>query len=93
VPRVGREISSFPPFIVDNFRFEMNNDDEIVADGPRPRSVRQDDAFCDRMLWAIAAGLENAPVGVVSTPGTKNPKYIPTEPRPPVSSQRAMEDA
>jgi hypothetical protein len=29
---------------------------------------------------AIAAGLESAPIGVVTTPGTKNPKYVPTEP-------------
>ena len=86
---MGREIPSFPPFIVDNFRFEMSDDNEIAAD----HSLRQDYAFCDRMLWAIAAGLENAPVGVVSTPGTKNPKYVPTEPMPLVSSQRAMEDA
>ena len=69
----------------------MNSDDKIAAD--EPQSLRQDYAFCDRMLWAIAAGLENAPVGVVTAPGTKNPKYIPTKPRPLVSSQRAMEDA
>ena len=40
-----------------------------------------DDAFCSRMCAAIAAGLESAPIGVVTTPGTKNPKYVPTEPR------------
>jgi hypothetical protein len=40
-----------------------------------------DDAFCTRMRMAIAAGLESAPIGVVTTPGTKNPKYVPTEPR------------
>jgi hypothetical protein len=50
-----------------------------------------DDAFCNRMCAAIAAGLESAPIGVVTTPGTKNPKYLPTEPRPLASSQRAME--
>ena len=33
-----------------------------------------DDAFCARMLKAIKAGLENAPIGVVTTPGTQNPK-------------------
>jgi hypothetical protein len=33
-----------------------------------------DKAFCTRMLAAIEAGLEKAPVGVVTTPGTKNPK-------------------
>jgi hypothetical protein len=52
-----------------------------------------DDAFCNRMCAAIQAGLESAPIGVVTTPGTKNPKYIPTEPPPLVSSQRDMESA
>jgi hypothetical protein len=53
-----------------------------------------DEAFCARMLAAIEAGLESAPIGVVTTPGTKNPKYVPTEPRPlVVSSQRNMEYA
>jgi hypothetical protein len=44
------------------------------------------------MLAAIEAGLESAPIGVVTTPGTKNPKYVPTKPRL-VSSQRDMEHA
>ena len=45
-----------------------------------------DEAFCARMLEAIEAGLESAPIGVVTTPGTKNPKYVPTKhPRPLVS--------
>jgi hypothetical protein len=43
--------------------------------------TRMDDAFCARMRAAIEAGLESAPIGVVTTPGTKNPKYLPTEPR------------
>jgi hypothetical protein len=44
------------------------------------------EAFCARMLAAIEAGLESATVGVVTTPGTKNPKYVPTKhPRPLVS--------
>jgi hypothetical protein len=51
------------------------------------------EAFCARMRMAIAAGLESAPIGVVTTPGTKNPKYVPTEPRPLVSSQRDVEHA
>ena len=38
-----------------------------------------DEAFCARMRRAIAAGLENAPIGVITTPGTSNPKYVPTE--------------
>ena len=45
------------------------------------RLTRMDDAFCARMRAAIAAGLESAPVGVITTPGTKNPKYVSTEPR------------
>jgi hypothetical protein len=52
-----------------------------------------DDAFCARMRIAIAARLESASIGVVTTPGTKNPKYLPTEPRPLVSSQRDAEHA
>ncbi len=45
------------------------NDDEIDMD----------EAFCARMRAAIAAGLESAPDGVVTTPGTKNPRYVPTK--------------
>jgi hypothetical protein len=48
-------------------------------------------AFCARMHAAIAAGLESAPIGVVTTPGTKNPKYVPAKPLPLASSQRAVE--
>ena len=54
--------------------------------------IAMDEAFCLRMR-AIEAGLENASIGVVTTPGTKNPRYVPTEPRPLVSSQRDMEHA
>jgi hypothetical protein len=56
-----------------------------------PSHFDMDDAFCIRMCDAIAAGLESAPIGVVTAPGTKNPKYVPTEPLPLPSSQRAME--
>jgi len=49
-----------------------------------------DEAFCARMHAAIAAWLENAPIGVVSTPGTKNPKRVPAKPLP-VASSRAVE--
>jgi hypothetical protein len=38
-----------------------------------------DHAFCARMYKAIVAGLESAPIGVITTPGTKSPKYVPTE--------------
>ena len=72
-----------------------DNDDEIQADVTNGKStqIERDEAFCARMRGAIAAGLENAPIGVVTTPGTKNPEYVPTEPRPLASSQRDMEHA
>jgi hypothetical protein len=45
-------------------------------------------------LWVIGGhGLENAPIGVVTTPGTKNSKYVPAKPLPLPSSQSAMEHA
>ena len=45
-----------------------------------------DEAFCARMRKAIEAGLEKAPVGVATTPGTKKPKYVPAAPWPLSSS-------
>jgi hypothetical protein len=86
------------PFIIDKPQMaEMTNsdDDEIhprLSNGGRTH-FDMDEAFCGRMRAAIAAGLENAPIGVVTTPGTKNPKYVPTEPRPLASSQRDLEHA
>ena len=65
----------------------MSDDDEVRL------SNCMDDAFCAAMRAAIEAGLESAPIGVITTPGTKNPKYLATEPRPLVSSQRYMEHA
>jgi hypothetical protein len=50
-----------------------------------------DEAFCARMRAAIEVGLESAPIGIITTPGTKNPKYLPTEPRPLPSSLGAMD--
>ena len=63
----------------------MNDDDiqgiaeteSAVAYG-RHSHFDMDEAFCARMLRAIAAGRENAPIGVVTTSGTKNPIYVPT---------------
>ena len=66
----------------------MSDDNEISR-----LANRMDDAFCVAMRAAIAAGLENAPIGVVTTPGTRTPRYVPAEPSPLASSQRAMEDA
>ena len=71
------------------------DDDEIhprLSNGGQ-NHCDMDEAFCARMRKAIEAGLERAPIGVVTTPGTKNPKYVPTEPLPLPSSQRAMEHA
>jgi hypothetical protein len=70
----------------------MGNQDESdpnLTNGRRSRKM--DEAFCARMRAAIEAGLESAPIGVVTTPGTNNPKYVPTEPLPLPSSQRQME--
>jgi hypothetical protein len=69
------------------------DDDEIHLHVTYASHLDMDEAFCARMRAAIAAGLENAPIGVVTTPGTKNPKYVPAEPLPLPSSQRAMEHA
>jgi hypothetical protein len=60
----------------------VGDDDEIHLHGTYVSHWQMDDAFCDRMLAAIEAGLESAPIGVVTTPGTQNPKYIPAEPWP-----------
>ena len=71
----------------------IDNDDEVqssLTNGGRSY-FDMDAAFCARMRKAIEAGLEKAPIGVVTTPGTKNPKYVPTEPRPLASSQRDLE--
>jgi len=45
-----------------------------------PSHFEMDEAFCSRMRMAIEAGLESAPIGVTTTPGTKKPKYVPAEP-------------
>jgi hypothetical protein len=73
----------------------MIDDDEIQSrlTNGGPAYFEMNEAFCARMLAAIEAGLESAPIGVATTPGTKNPKYVPREPRPLVSSQRDMEHA
>jgi hypothetical protein len=63
----------------------MSDDDEVrslLANA----YLAMDDAFCARMRRAIVAGLESAPIGIVTTPGTQTPKCIPAEPRPPASS-------
>ena len=59
----------------------MSDDDETHLHGIYANHLVMDDAFCARLRAAIAAGLESAPIGIITTPGTKNPKYVPTEPR------------
>jgi hypothetical protein len=61
----------------------MSDDDEFprvaeierAANG-KPSHLQMDDAFCNRMRAAIATGLESAPIGVITTPGTQNPRYV-----------------
>jgi hypothetical protein len=48
----------------------------------RPSHFDMDAACCGRMHAAAAAGLESAPTGVVTTPGTKNP-FVPGGAFPP----------
>jgi hypothetical protein len=63
---------------------------ERITNG-KPSYFDMEAALCARMHTAIAAGLESAPIGVITTPGTKNPKYVPTEPSPLTSSLGGME--
>jgi hypothetical protein len=69
----------------------MGDDDEIHLHVTYASHLDMDEAFCARMRIAIAAGLENAPIGVVTTPGTKKPKYVLPEHRPLVSSLGPMD--
>jgi len=69
----------------------MNDDDETRLRGVYASHLVMDAAFCARMRAAIAAGLEIAPVGVITTPGTKNPKYVRTE-LPPLASSLSDKD-
>ena len=57
----------------------MGDDDQTHLHVTYASHFDMDVAFCARMRRAIAAGLENAPIGVITTPGTSNPKYVPTE--------------
>jgi hypothetical protein len=64
------------------FRRTMGDDEVQSHETNGTRHFDMDEAFCARMRMAIAAGLENAPIGVITTPGTKNPRYLATEPSP-----------
>jgi hypothetical protein len=56
----------------------MNDNDQIQSSltNGGPGYFEMNEAFCARMRKAIEAGLESAPIGIVTTPGTKNPKYV-----------------
>ena len=56
-----------------------DDDDEIHLHVTYASYFDMDEAFCARMRMAIAAGLETAPIGVVTTPGTRKPKYFLAE--------------
>ena len=58
----------------------MSDDDETHLHVTYASHWDMDVAFCARLRAAIAAGLESAPIGVVTTPGTQKPKYVSTEP-------------
>ena len=85
----------FPSLIDKPPNGEMTDDDEIqssLTNGGRSY-FDMDEAFCARMRKAIEAGLEKAPIGIITTPGTKNPKYVPTKPWPVASAKPDMEHA
>jgi hypothetical protein len=69
----------------------MSDDHETHLYVTYATHLDMDDAFCASMRIAIAAGLESAPIGVVTTPGTKKPKHMPTEHCPLVPSPGAMD--
>ena len=83
---MGHEIPSFSPFLIDTLQMGMSDYNENQSH----LMTRMDDAFCARMRAAIEAGLESAPIGVITTPGTKNPKCVPIEHRPLTSSSGDM---
>jgi hypothetical protein len=55
-------------------RGPVGDDDETHLHVTYASHLDMDAAFCARMRRAIAAGLESAPIGVITTPGTKKPK-------------------
>jgi hypothetical protein len=59
----------------------MSDDDQIQSflTNGGPSHFEMNEAFSARMRAAIEGGLESASIGVVTTPGTKNPKYVPAD--------------
>lgn len=68
-------------FSISPLNNEMNDDAEVQSrlTNGGPSFFAMDEAFCARVLAAIEAGLESAPIGVVTTPGIQNPKYVSDE--------------
>jgi hypothetical protein len=64
----------------------MGDNDEVHLHVTYASHLDMDAAFCARLRAAIAAGLENAPIGVITTPGTQRPKYMLAEPLWPLAS-------
>jgi hypothetical protein len=69
----------------------MGDDDETHLHITYASHFDMDEAFCNRMRAVIAAGLECPPIGVITTPGTKNPRCVPTEPSPIASPLGSMD--
>ena len=69
----------------------MGDDDEIHLHVTYASYLDMDAAFCARMRTAIAAGLEKAPTGITTTPGTQRPKYVAPEQWPLGFSPGAMD--
>ena len=79
---------SSPPIIDKPPNGDMSDQLEEIQDdvtNDQSSQAQGDEAFCARMRAAIEAGLESAPIGVVTTPGTQTPRYVPAEPRLPAS--------
>ena len=64
----------------------MNDDENQSYRTNGISHFEMDEAFCARMRADIEEGLESAPIGVMTTPGTKNPKFVPTDLGPLASS-------
>ena len=69
----------------------MSDDDETHLHVTYASHLDMDDAFCAAMRAAVEAGLERATMRVVTTPGTKNPRYIASEHCPLIPSSGAMD--
>jgi hypothetical protein len=67
-------------------RNRKRSDDAVAVLRSLAAAMDMDEAFCACMRIAIAAGLESVPISVITTPGTKKPKYVLAEPPWPLAS-------